>query len=371
MKKKNHSLTKLNRKTPLHLPKNRGRTNGDMRKVAQGSSSKTYNKRIHDSFTRVAHRGDKIDTLLVRRLPATSRKDAQLKSPVKSQQHNRLFANEILYAMRRSKSEYLERQSQVIRVKDPPSTLSLSSIAHNTLHEGPIETVEASETPDAIFTEKQERKPTKPTRKKKKRRAVSAEVINVECAEGILSNYKPPVFLKDNDSRALISTIVNSNLLFAPMKSAERSACIDAFYKLDIQDPGDRRARIINQGDDGEHVYIVESGKVDIWVSINGDPEIKVNTLGRSACFGELTLMYNAPRNASVVASSTPVSLWCLDRKSFQNIGLLYRNKFTQMAIELLGQVHTFKSLDPHKIRLLASALEEQHYEEEVRKTSC
>ena len=44
-----------------------------------------------------------------------------------------------------------------------------------------------------------------------------------------------------------------------------------------------------------------------------------VATLGPGRSFGELALMYNCPRNASVI-SATPAKLWALDRTTFRHI---------------------------------------------------
>lgn len=68
---------------------------------------------------------------------------------------------------------------------------------------------------------------------------------------------------------------------------------------------------VIRQGEHGEHFYIVESGRLD--VSVDGRPR---PPLGPGDSFGEIALMLDTPRTATVVAA-TGVRLWSLDRETF------------------------------------------------------
>jgi CRP-like cAMP-binding protein len=58
--------------------------------------------------------------------------------------------------------------------------------------------------------------------------------------------------------------------------------------------------RVFDIGDEGDHVYIVESGKAG--VSIHADPAAKefIATLGVGECFGEMNMFDDLPRSATV-----------------------------------------------------------------------
>ena len=73
--------------------------------------------------------------------------------------------------------------------------------------------------------------------------------------------------------------------------------------------------------DEGENFYIVVGGEAEAHVrsKVMGEPPIKVQHLGPGASFGELSLMYNSPRAATVTAV-TDVSLWALDRRTFRHV---------------------------------------------------
>lgn len=67
---------------------------------------------------------------------------------------------------------------------------------------------------------------------------------------------------------------------------------------------------IIKQGDAGDLFYCLQSGTVT--ASVDNMPDVMTYQSG--ACFGELALLYNCPRAATVV-SRTISSLWTLDLK--------------------------------------------------------
>ncbi|MCW8964840.1 MAG: cyclic nucleotide-binding domain-containing protein [Gammaproteobacteria bacterium] len=58
--------------------------------------------------------------------------------------------------------------------------------------------------------------------------------------------------------------------------------------------------RIFDIGENGDHMYVIVSGRVGI--SLNGNPKVKdfVAELGAGECFGEMNLLDNLPRSATV-----------------------------------------------------------------------
>jgi cAMP-dependent protein kinase regulator len=78
---------------------------------------------------------------------------------------------------------------------------------------------------------------------------------------------------------------------------------------------------VIQQGDVGDFFYVVEEGGFDFYIKKPGTQGLgdRVGGVGAGGSFGELALMYNAPRAASVVSTS-PGVLWALDRITFRKI---------------------------------------------------
>lgn len=75
---------------------------------------------------------------------------------------------------------------------------------------------------------------------------------------------------------------------------------------------------IIKEGEPGEVLYIVESGEMTCSKIINGQSKI-LKKYSEGDVFGELALLYNAPRAATIQADSECL-LWVLDRQTFNHI---------------------------------------------------
>ncbi len=71
---------------------------------------------------------------------------------------------------------------------------------------------------------------------------------------------------------------------------------------------------VIAEGDEGDAFYVVEAGQLEV---IQGDEAI--GTMGPGAHFGEIALLMDVPRTASVVAR-TPARLFRLDREGFEQV---------------------------------------------------
>lgn len=114
---------------------------------------------------------------------------------------------------------------------------------------------------------------------------------------------------------------------------------------------------IIKQGDEGDYFYIVESGAVEYLVN-----DGVVGKGGPGASFGELALMYNSPRAATVKATADSV-LWALDRMTFRRILLDKTATKRRMYGDFLKDVPILSSLDNYQLSKLADALFSESFE--------
>jgi len=187
----------------------------------------------------------------------------------------------------------------------------------------------------------------------RRRGAISAEPITEED----VATYVKKVVPKDYKTMASLSKAIAKNVLFSHLDENERSDIFDAMFPV-AAIPGEV---IIQQGDEGDNFYIIDSGEVEVYV--NGE---KVVAIGEGGSFGELALIYGTPRAATVKASSsTDVKLWGIDRDSYRRILMGSTIRKRKMYEEFLSKVSILENLDKWERLTVADSLEAVSFEDE------
>lgn len=148
---------------------------------------------------------------------------------------------------------------------------------------------------------------------------------------------------------------------------------LDAMFEKKVK-PDDV---IIRQGDDGDNFYVIESWVshkgAEWWLGVNcflfpsanfsgfyhalvGDDNKHVFTYENRGSFGELALLYNMPRAATIKAV-TEGQLWALDRQTFRRILLKAAFRKRKMYEALINSVPMLKTLQNYERLNLADAL--------------
>ena len=149
------------------------------------------------------------------------------------------------------------------------------------------------------------------------------------------NNYVPKVIPKPQNIKDLLISIVQSNILFSSYAAEEQNAIVDAFESRVIG-PG---VFVIKQGESGDHFYVVQTGQLEIYVKGKDGIDQKVgNTLGPGQSFGELALMYNTPRAASIKTIGE-CTLWEIDRASYRGILVYFKYLRNKQYMEFLRNV--------------------------------
>lgn len=138
----------------------------------------------------------------------------------------------------------------------------------------------------------------------RRRTGVSSEAISVDVA----SLFEAVVVPKSKMESREISDVLSNQLLFGGLDTAQMQAIVDAVVLRTFK-KGDT---IIKQGDEGDYFYILKSGSANCFVD-----EKLVDRLDKGRCFGEVALMYNGKRTATIVAT-TDVETWALERTGFR-----------------------------------------------------
>ncbi|EOD31039.1 hypothetical protein EMIHUDRAFT_63702, partial [Emiliania huxleyi CCMP1516] len=172
-------------------------------------------------------------------------------------------------------------------------------------------------------------------------------------------DFAPPVAQKTEEESARIRAAVKANFLFAYLNEAQLRRVLDAMVRRDVA----AGEVVIRQGDPGDYFYICESGDYSVTVS-PGDNQPAVEVIsyaaqgGSNPCFGELALMHNKPRSATVTCVSAG-SLWAIDRRSFRAI--LMKSSSHQLT-RTLRSVEVLRSLSLNQLQRLEELLTEASY---------
>ncbi|KAL8968903.1 MAG: hypothetical protein Q9183_002255 [Haloplaca sp. 2 TL-2023] len=196
-----------------------------------------------------------------------------------------------------------------------------------------------------------------------RRTSVSAESLNPSAAD---DNWKPPYHAKSDDQLARLKSSVSSNFLFSHLADESSSLVLGALVEKPI--PA-KDIKVITQGDAGDYFYVVERGVFDIYINTTGTIEPgpqgmgnKVNSIGSGGSFGELALMYNAPRAATVISTEPNSTLWALDRVTFRRILMDSAFQRRRMYESFLEEVPLLSSLTLYERSKIADALETQKF---------
>lgn len=144
------------------------------------------------------------------------------------------------------------------------------------------------------------------------------------------------------------------------LDNEQKDALVKAFSGPRVRPPGED---IIVQGEIGEIFYLLEDGLVDVYISKGGEEQKKVHTYKAGDSFGELAIMYNAPR-AATCRVQTEAKLWELDRTSFKVIVVAAAMQKREQYVGFLKDVPILSSLTEMEVMTLADSLSEETYQD-------
>ena len=190
-----------------------------------------------------------------------------------------------------------------------------------------------------------------------RRGSVSSESIDPKKQTDL---SKIPQVPKSDDVIAHIESCIQGHLLFRELDRDTRSALILSMTEVKVAEG----ETIIAQGDkSADFFYVVDSGGFECYVKAEGvePPGKHVMTYSSGDNFGELALMYNTPRAATIIASQ-PSVLWAIEREVFRTL-ILSRYMLKRTHFEkILETVPLLQSMNQYERTVLADAFEETSF---------
>lgn len=190
------------------------------------------------------------------------------------------------------------------------------------------------------------------SKKNEQRTSVSAEAFGIYHKK---EDFKPVIIDKSDDVKERIRKRLQESFMFSALNEKDQNIVLDAMKEIKMNE-GDL---VIKEGDDGDVLYVVESGKYKCTKVFKGNTEpTHLTDYEAGAAFGELALLYNAPR-AATITCTTPGFVYSLDRNTFNHIVKDAAVKRREKYESFLSQVKILESLEPYERSKLADAFKE------------
>jgi len=198
-------------------------------------------------------------------------------------------------------------------------------------------------------------KTTKPKPPIKPRVGISAEVFGTINKK---KNFELKIVKKTENQIERIKTKILNSFLFKNLEQDDLETIILAMEEKVF----DKNDIVIKQNDNGEFLYIVETGELLCTKFFKeNNEEVFLKKYGEGDSFGELALLYNTPRAASIRAVRHSI-LWSLDRESFNHIIKDSAKRKREKYEKFLLSVDILSTVDSYELSLICDALKSYHF---------
>jgi cAMP-dependent protein kinase regulator len=138
---------------------------------------------------------------------------------------------------------------------------------------------------------------------------------------------------------------INISFMFSGLDESEIKFVVDAMEEKKCF----KKESVIREGEEGDCLYVVASGTLSCTKVFPGqsDPTF-LKRYESGEAFGELALLYNAPRAATITSDGESL-LYVLDRATFNHIVKDAARKKKDKYEEFLKKVDLLKTMDDYE----------------------
>ena len=169
----------------------------------------------------------------------------------------------------------------------------------------------------------------------------------LENLKGNLEEFVDILTPKNEEQYEFLDAALGKHFVFQHVTEKEKKRLIDAMVLKSV----DKGSSIIKQGDKGEYLYVVQEGTVHFLVD---GKDVGVGEKG--VIFGELSLLYDCPTAASVMAA-TDCKLWRVSQSTFRRIKAAFALQNDDETRSIIKSIPFFKDLSDLYIHQLADSL--------------
>jgi len=173
---------------------------------------------------------------------------------------------------------------------------------------------------------------------------------------------------KTKEEKEAIAEAIKASIMFRNVNDKQREMIYSCMESVKVK----AGTWVIRQGTVGDRFYIIDDGRFEVRL-VPDDEEDETGEGGNIVhvyegsreknahpAFGELALMYSAPRSASIVAQ-TDGHLWALHRSAFRQV-LVEAQDHRQELKKVLGEIPYFQFLDSDAINSIATIMDERTF---------
>ncbi|CAF1056398.1 unnamed protein product [Rotaria sordida] len=245
----------------------------------------------------------------------------------------------------------IEKNNKILKQEN--SMTNTANISINCFSPASSSNESESSEDDDILTATEDRRRHYIKKHECRRVSVAAERYNPEDDDSGDEHYH--VYPKTAEQRQRLKDAVCHNLLFRTLETKQIDQILDAMWEKNVK----KGECIIRQGDDGDNFYVIDQGTYEVYVSnvedSNSQPR-KIGEYNETGSFGELALMYNQQRSATVIATSDG-TLWVMGRQTFRKLVLKHAFRKRQKYENFLRDLDILQSLTDYERSNIADAL--------------
>ncbi|KAH8279576.1 hypothetical protein KR018_002159, partial [Drosophila ironensis] len=184
-----------------------------------------------------------------------------------------------------------------------------------------------------------------------KKQGVSAE----SCVQSMQQSYSIPIpkYEKDYSDKQQIKDAIMDNDFLKNIDASQVRELVDSMYEKSIA----AGEFVILEGEVGAHLYVSAAGEFAVM------QQGKVlDKMGPGKAFGELAILYNCTRTASIRVLSEEARVWVLDRRVFQQIMMCTGLQRIENSVNFLKSVPLLRNLSEELLAKIADVLELEFY---------
>lgn len=179
--------------------------------------------------------------------------------------------------------------------------------------------------------------------------AAPLDVLHAQNLDDLKSRFTP----KNEEQYEFLNAALSKHFVFQHLTPQEKKTLCDAMVVKNVTNG----TKVITQGEKGEYLYVIQEGSVDFLIDGN-----KVGDGDQGTIFGELSLLYDCPTAADVIATSD-CKFWRVSQYTFRRIKAAHALENDDETRKTITNISFFKDLPNEYIYKLADSLFERKFQ--------